>query len=138
MHVVGAFVLLFAAIGTFMFVLSHRLQIRGIGWRGPVLIACGLVMLQFCLGLGTWVVKYGWPAWMDSWPIAAQWVIPEKTFLQMYMVTSHAAVGSLILAAWTVVAVRSYRLSELGDSAEYRLGSADESPRKAGWAQPTG
>jgi cytochrome c oxidase assembly protein subunit 15 len=88
-----------------------------------------LVTLQFSLGLATWVVKYGWPAWMDRWGFSAGWVIPEKTFWQTGLVTMHVATGSLILAAWMVVALRSWRITEAAPA---------EHPAAPGIARPGG
>lgn len=69
-----------------------------------------LVTLQFLLGLSTWIVKYNWPSWLDSWATAAQFVIPEKTMWQTNIVTMHVAVGSAIVALWAVLVVRCWRV----------------------------
>ena len=61
------------------------------------------------LGVGTWVCKFGWPAQLGGLEFAASFVIGEKTWLQMNLITAHAAVGSLILAFGTVHAFRCYR-----------------------------
>lgn len=68
------------------------------------------ILLQFCLGLGTWVVKFGWPVWFAEMEFAAGFVVPEKSMFQMNLVTAHVAVGSLILAFWTVQVFRAHRL----------------------------
>jgi cytochrome c oxidase assembly protein subunit 15 len=41
---------------------------------------------------------------------AAGFVVPEKSMFQMNLVTAHVAVGSLILAFWTVQVFRAHRL----------------------------
>lgn len=69
-----------------------------------------LVLVQFGLGLATWVVKYGWPVWFDNIPFAASFVVTEKTFWQMNVITAHVAVGSLILAVWMIHALRFGRV----------------------------
>jgi len=124
MHVIGAFVVTMGTAA--MFVISRRGQYRASGLRGPVSIAILLVFCQFGLGLVTWVVKYGWPAWLDRWGIAAGWTIGEKTQWQMNLVTLHVAVGSLILAIWTVAAFRSWRLVS-PTKVEWRDSQADAS-----------
>lgn len=106
-HIVTAIVI---AAGTLVQWASTRGALfRGRGVQGSIRILMLLVAAQICLGLGTWVVKYGWPAWMDQFPFAARFVVPEKTFWQMNLVTAHVAVGSLILAFWTIHALRCLR-----------------------------
>ncbi len=68
------------------------------------------IVVQFCLGLGTWVVKFGWPVWFENQGFAAGFVVSEKSLFQMNLITAHVAVGSLILAFWTVQVFRSQRL----------------------------
>lgn len=53
---------------------------------------------QTLLGLGTWVVKYGIPAWVANLGIAADYVPVAKSMFQANVVTFHVATGSLILA----------------------------------------
>lgn len=79
------------------------------GLRGSMLWLVHLVALQFCLGLTTWILKYGFPLWFSEWSIAQQYVIPHRGFWQTILITGHAATGSLILAFWTVQAVRGGR-----------------------------
>lgn len=69
-----------------------------------------LVTLQFLLGLSTWIVKYNWPSWFDGMTATAQFVIPEKTMWQTNIVTLHVATGSAIVALWTVLVVRCWRV----------------------------
>ena len=68
------------------------------------------ILVQFSLGFGTWVVKFGWPVWFADMEFAANFVVPEKSMFQMNLVTAHVAVGSLILALWTVQVFRAHRL----------------------------
>ncbi|MFN9538914.1 MAG: COX15/CtaA family protein [Planctomycetota bacterium] len=76
-----------------------------------------LVTLQFLLGLSTWIVKYNWPSWLDSWTWTAQFVIPEKTMWQTNIVTLHVAIGSAIVACWAVLTVRCWRVFGLAEKA---------------------
>ena len=102
---------------------------RGINASGLVVIV--LILIQFSLGLGAWVVKWGWPIWFADTPFAASFVIGEKEFWQMNLVTAHAAIGSLLLAFWTVHAVRCQRVFSPS-----WFGSRRESPVAAGHAMP--
>lgn len=81
---------------------------RGLVWSMRFLILA--ILVQFCLGFGTWVVKFGWPVWFADMEFAAGFVVPEKSMFQMNLVTAHVAVGSLILAFWTVQTFRAHRL----------------------------
>lgn len=115
LHVSGALCIL---AGTLLFLLaSFWRRFRDTGLRGPLVLAGLLVLAQIGLGLATWVVKFGWPAWMERWEFAAAWTIPERTFLQSNLVTLHVVTGSLIVANWTVVAFRLWRVSRLAEPA---------------------
>ncbi len=69
-----------------------------------------LIMLQVSLGISTYVMKYSWPAWMDQFGFAAAFVVREKSFAQASVITLHVAVGSLMLAGTTALALRSSRI----------------------------
>ena len=80
----------------------------------PGLGLLALLLLQLGLGLGTWIVKYGWPTgWLPAW-LAPQgqldYVVVAEGRLQAWLTTLHVATGSLILAASLLVAMRSLRL----------------------------
>jgi heme a synthase len=74
---------------------------------GVLLSLC--VFVQIGLGIGTWTVKFGWPWFLGGWPFAASFVVPEKGFLQMNVITAHVATGSLILGLLTLITCRSFR-----------------------------
>jgi heme a synthase len=88
---------------------SRRSRYSQIGVRGSINWLMVMVLTQFSLGLATWVVKYGWPRWFESWEWAARFVIEQKSMLQANIITAHVAVGSLIVAFWMVQFLRSYR-----------------------------
>jgi cytochrome c oxidase assembly protein subunit 15 len=69
-----------------------------------------LVFVQVALGMATWVVKFGWPAWFSDSSFAASYTVNEKSMLQTNIVTAHVAVGSLIVATGTQLVLRSLRL----------------------------
>ncbi|MEM9410006.1 MAG: hypothetical protein AAGA30_02765, partial [Planctomycetota bacterium] len=92
---------------------SRNSEWIGSGIRTSISILGILVLTQFSLGLGTWVVKFGWPGFLDHFQWAASFVVPEKSFFQINTITAHAALGSLILAFFTIHASRSCRVSYL-------------------------
>lgn len=76
----------------------------------------GLVIAQVSLGIATWVVKYGWPAWFSGWSWTADYTVRTNTLAQSWLVTAHVANGSLILAAsaaFVAIVARSYGLESL-------------------------
>lgn len=75
----------------------------------PASALVGLVVLQLCLGGGTWIVKYGWPHWFSDWRTAAEYTVQTNSVLQAAVVTGHVAIGSLILATSVCLAVRAAR-----------------------------
>lgn len=84
-----------------------------------------LVLLQFSLGLSTWIVKYGWSLGPFSalgstlgiaqWEFAAKFVIIQRSLSQANTITAHVAVGSLILAVWAIQWLSVYRLKKIAD-----------------------
>lgn len=107
MHIVTA--ILIVAGTVVQWIHSRRSRYRGIGIRGSINTLLLLICVQFSLGLGTWIVKFGWPVWFENMPFAATFVVGEKTFLQMNLITAHVAVGSLILAFWVVHMLRCHQ-----------------------------
>jgi hypothetical protein len=65
---------------------------------------------QIALGVGTYVAKYGWPAWLGGYQFAASYVVQEKSLLQSLVTTAHVANGSVILFASVLLAVQASRL----------------------------
>lgn len=76
----------------------------------PTLALMLMVGLQLMLGVGTWVSKYAWPAALGQFEFAAGYTVTANSLAQSLIVTSHVAVGSLILATSVVLAVRAGRL----------------------------
>ncbi len=99
-------------VGTWLhWLFTRRDSVRGLGIRTSANVLAILILVQFTLGLATWVVKYGYPVWFEDSTWAATFVIPEKTRAQTYIVNGHVAVGSLIVAFWTVQAMRAWRIT---------------------------
>ena len=76
----------------------------------PALLLAVLVIVQLGLGVGTWIVNYSWPNIDEAIPAAAGYTIVAEGALQTNVVTAHVALGSLILAVATQLAVRVMRL----------------------------
>lgn len=78
--------------------------------RNPALALSALIVAQLLLGAGTWIVKYGWPAWCSGWQIAQDFVVRQESQMQALVITAHVAVGSLILVTSLMLSLRSLRL----------------------------
>lgn len=107
-HLLFAGVVAFTAVGLLWTVWRQKSIRRHLVW--PALAICLLVVAQIALGGGTWIVKYAWPAWAADLGWGATHVVQANSLSQSLTVTSHVAVGSLILATATLIAVRSFRL----------------------------
>ncbi len=83
----------------------------------PAMLLGVLMTVQVGLGLATWVVKYGSPAWLADWGWAAGYTVAADSMLQAMTVTAHVATGSLILAVALVLALRCWRLADWGRQA---------------------
>ena len=79
-----------------------------LGWRSVGIL--GLIVGQFALGVGTWMVKYGWPMWLGQWDFAAGFLVQTDSLWQGLVTTAHVANGSLILAVAVSLATWSLRL----------------------------
>jgi len=77
--------------------------------RMPVFLLAALISAQIGLGALTWIVKFGWPVWFEGWYAAARFVIAEKGFWQMNIITAHVACGSLILVTSAIGVARAMR-----------------------------
>jgi cytochrome c oxidase assembly protein subunit 15 len=80
------------------------------GFVWPAGALCALIILQLALGVGTYVVKYSWPAWLGEYQFAAAHVVREKSLTQSLITTAHVATGSLILFVATALAMRTARV----------------------------
>jgi cytochrome c oxidase assembly protein subunit 15 len=67
-----------------------------------------ITFAQVALGLGTWVVKFGWPPFMSDLPLIAGYMPVAKSMLQANIITAHVGIGSLILAISAGTTVRAY------------------------------
>jgi len=87
------------------------LTLGRVGWG-----LLGLVILQWSLGLSTWVVNYGWLGSLDWWPALARYVIVAKGWHESMIVTGHVAIGSLIVATASWVWLRARRSTANGQN----------------------
>ncbi len=109
LHVITAFVL-------WLLTVAAWISVRRCGdltLSRPGLLLIGLVAIQIALGIGTWVVNYGWPVFLQFVPGATGFLVRAKGFVDSIIVTSHVATGSLILAVSTLMAVRVGRIRHL-------------------------
>ncbi len=107
LHIAMAVVVAILALA--LFGLSRAKVGKNYGFRRTSFFLAFLVLIQVGLGLTTWVVKYGWPAWFDNLAATSHYVIAEKSFWQMNLITMHVATGSLILATSSVLMVKCFR-----------------------------
>lgn len=73
--------------------------------RGGSIVLALLVGVQVLLGGVTWILKYGMPHWAANLVGEYHFVNTEADFFQAAMITSHVAVGSLILVASLAIAL---------------------------------
>ncbi len=115
-HVIVGFLLWF-------FPVAAWLKIRRCGdltLSRPAGLLIGLVGVQIALGVGTWVVNYGWPSVLDWVPGSAGFLVRAKGFSDSIIVTSHVATGSLILAVSVALWVRLLRARHCGNRTKDR------------------
>lgn len=100
------------------------IQISALTWRifgnkqtsiwlsRPALALAALVGVQLLLGMGTWVMKYSFPQQLAAFDFAAGYTVIANGLWASLVTTAHVAVGSLILATSTVLAVRTAGLTK--------------------------
>jgi cytochrome c oxidase assembly protein subunit 15 len=66
-----------------------------------------LLLVQLALGLGTWIVNYGFPQWVNAVVTTPNFVIRSTSLPQVLITTSHVAVGSLIVVTSLVLTLRT-------------------------------
>jgi hypothetical protein len=98
--------------------------------RSPANWLVVLILCQFVLGLATWRAKYGWPSFV---PMVAETsadrpmeiafhnalvgqTVRSESMAQAITVTSHVALGSLILAIGVCYATRASRAYGISNS----------------------
>ena len=124
-HVLMAFVIMIGSLMLGCVCLHRSFRRFGIGRYAAGLILC--VLIQIALGIGTWVVKFGWPYALDGQHFASAFIVGEKNFFQMNIITAHVATGSLILALLTFILCRSLRVTEFHPASEKAVSSLETS-----------
>lgn len=97
----------------------HAIWLVKAAWGRPILGRRAIALLSFIggqvlLGIGTWIVKYGWPTWLGEWDFSAGYLVQTNSVWQGIITTAHVANGSLILATAVSVATWSLRLLPFG------------------------
>ncbi|MEN1681965.1 MAG: COX15/CtaA family protein [Planctomycetota bacterium] len=85
----------------------------------------GLVLLQFSLGVATWLVKYGTPDWASTWLPATMSAAVASGLTQTHTVTAHTAGGSLLLGLLTAMATLAWRSHMAAPSPEAAASTAE-------------
>lgn len=78
-----------------------------VGVAGPAAALLGFIVVQLLLGVSTWVVNYGFPQFAARWSVTPEIAIEAQSFAQLVITTAHVAVGSLIVAVATTLALRA-------------------------------
>jgi cytochrome c oxidase assembly protein subunit 15 len=106
-HLVIAGILFFNIV--FLFLLAIK-NLRGekVLVR-PTQFLLGLVVLQLFLGMGTWVLKYSWPAGLfPQSRLVAGWTNTAGGIAESLVITAHVAIGSLILGVAVMAGLRFF------------------------------
>jgi cytochrome c oxidase assembly protein subunit 15 len=82
--------------------------------RGRSVALAALIGVQVLLGVSTWMVKYGMPRWATTIVGDLSFVNTAENAHQAGIVTSHVAVGSLILVTALTIAMRAARQLRVG------------------------
>lgn len=82
-------------------------QFGAVGVAGPGAALLGFVVVQLLLGVSTWVVNYGFPQFAARWSFTPEAAIEAQGFAQLVITTAHVAVGSLIVAVSTTLALHA-------------------------------
>jgi len=118
------------AIWTWLHLIVAGLVLVGLVWLGIAVIRrsspgsivarrgrwlIGLVVVQVLLGLATWVVNFGFPAWFLDYVWDVDYTVVAEGRLQALVTTAHVGVGSLCLVASLSVTLWLLRLSSEGE-----------------------
>lgn len=83
----------------------------------PAAVLTLLLIGQLALGVAAWVTNHGWPSWFAGYRWAAAYVVQANSMQQVWSTTLHVTTGSLILAFSVLLAVRTWRLIAITQSA---------------------
>jgi cytochrome c oxidase assembly protein subunit 15 len=107
---------LFIAAGLWAHIIMLAIRARRTcleeGWiMRPVTGLSIAIVAQIVLGLGTWVTKYGFPAWLSDYQFAAAFRPTADASWQISIATAHVAIGSMILGTSALLTMRAHRLA---------------------------
>ncbi len=114
-HIAGAFLLWGLTMGLAWTLFRSGRVAKSSGGCGdltllrPGYLLVGFVGLQITLGIGTWIVNYGWPRFAQVGPFSAGYLVKSKAFTESIITTSHVATGALILAISAMIWLRLVR-----------------------------
>jgi len=114
-HLVMAAVLTIHVIALSTLVLLYARRVKPLGGLAVALLA--FIVVQIGLGAGTWIVKFSVPAWATGLISPLRIAVQEGGAMQTHMITSHVAVGSLILGTSVALALYANRLLATSASA---------------------
>ncbi len=109
-HVAVMFHLLMAGILTLHVVLLIVAARRVAPLRSFAATLGGLLGVQLLLGLGTWVVNFGFPQWVGQVVATPDFVVRTQSLPQVLTTTAHVAVGSLIIVTSLLTTLRAGQL----------------------------
>lgn len=109
-HLIVAGMVLVGLLWLAIAVLRHAGQEPLLVRRAKILV--GVIIVQVLLGLGTWVVNFGFPAWLLDYFWDIDYTVVAEGRLQTLVTTSHMAIGSLSLLALLSVTLWLLRFSQ--------------------------
>ena len=89
--------------------LRKRRESIGNATRGGSILVL-LVVAQIFLGVGAWVLQYGWPVSLGENQTFGPGLVVAQGWWQSHIVTGHVAMGSLILVMTALITARLTRL----------------------------
>ena len=87
----------------------RRLEPRDKALTRPAFWLVVALVGQLLLGLGTWIVNYGWPALLGEFAWSAGFTVQAYGTGQVLITTAHVALGSLLLVNSVILALRAWR-----------------------------
>jgi cytochrome c oxidase assembly protein subunit 15 len=131
-HIAVALILLcmMVAVGVSAF---RSFKGRPVMARSAMLLSL-LALTQVGLGVGTWIVKYGWPSIVARFGVEANVVVQVESLAQAMVTTAHVACGALILAFSFAWVARVSRLAQAQPSHEITGSTSSAGELAAGGA----
>lgn len=97
LHLIVAGLALLWIVAAWWFGSRRLAEVPMLRRRGLLLL--GLIVVQVTLGLATWVVNFGFPAWFTDWIWELHYTVVAEGPLQALVTTAHVAFGSLALVS---------------------------------------